>query len=37
MWDRYAIWKEEDELKPLKIAGVILWVAVFVTAFIVSL
>lgn len=35
MWDRYAIWKEEDELQPLKVVGTFLWIAVLVTAFIV--
>lgn len=29
MWDRYAIWQdEEDELRPLKAAGAVLWVIV---------
>lgn len=28
MWDRYAIWCEEDELRPLKVVGAVLWVMV---------
>lgn len=35
MWDRFAIFPEDDDLSPLKKAGAILWTAVIITALIV--
>lgn len=37
MLDRYATLPDDEDLVPLKVAGVILWIAVIVTAFIVLL
>jgi hypothetical protein len=30
MWDRYAKWYEEDDLKPLKVVGIFVWVVAIV-------
>lgn len=35
MWNRYKIFSIEDKFAPLKIAGVILWTAVIITAIVV--